>query len=160
MTDDMKAREEIKTRFWKCLSDSPFLMIGLSGQHEHSIPMNAQLDKDANGAFWFFTSKDNRLARAGDAMAQFAAKDHGLFACISGTLVPETDRTIMDKLWNNSIAAWYDGGKDDPNLLLLRYDLDDAEIWTADMGIKGIFKMVTGMKMKSDDLGEHAEVML
>src|SRR3546814_8861430 len=73
-------------------------------------------------------------------MAQFAAKGHELFACISGTLVSESDRTVLDKLWSNSIAAWYEGGKDDPKLVLLRFDLDDAEIWTADPGIKGMFK--------------------
>src|SRR3546814_2458007 len=92
--------------------------------------MNAQLDKDAHGAFWFFTASDNRLAAGGPAMAQFAAKGHELFACISGTLVSESDRTVLDKLWSNSIAAWYEGGKDDPKLVLLRFDLDDAEIWT------------------------------
>src|SRR3546814_12808152 len=78
-------------------------------------------------------------------MAQFAAKGHELFACISGTLVSESDRTVLDKLWSNSIAAWYEGGKDDPKLVLLRFDLDDAEIWTADPGIKGMFKLATGL---------------
>lgn len=61
---------------------------------------------------------------------------------------------------SNGVAAWYDGGKDDPNLVLLRFDLGDAEIWTADVGIKGMFKLMTGMKMKESDLGKHAEVAL
>ena len=150
----------IKKQFWKALADSPYLMVGATGEREHHIPMNAQLDKDANGAFWFFTATDNRLAAGGPAMAQFAAKDHGLFACISGTLRRESDRAVLDKLWNNGIAAWYEGGKDDPKLVLLRFDLDDAEIWTADPGIKGMFKLATGMTMKEGDLGKHAEVAL
>ena len=152
--------EDIKQQFWKALADSPYLMVGATGEREHHIPMNAQLDKDANGAFWFFTATDNRLAAGGPAMAQFAAKDHDLFACISGTLVHENNRAVLDKLWNNSIAAWYPGGKDDPKLVLLRFDLDDAEIWTADPGIKGMFKLATGMAMKDGELGEHATVTL
>src|SRR3546814_11297977 len=89
-------------------------MVGATGEREHHIPMSAQLDKDAHGAFWFFTATDNRLAAGGPAMAQFAAKGHELFACLSGTLVSESDRTVLDKLWSNSIAAWYEGGTDDP----------------------------------------------
>ena len=152
--------DDIKQQFWKALADSPYVMVGATGEREHHIPMNAQLDKDAHGAFWFFTATDNRLAAGGPAMAQFAAKGHELFACISGTLVSESDRTVLDKLWSNSIAAWYEGGKDDPKLVLLRFDLDDAEIWTADPGIKGMFKLATGMAMKDGELGEHATVTL
>lgn len=152
--------DDIKQKFWKSLADSPNVMIGLSGERDHHIPMRAQLDKDADGAVWFFTATDNHLSGGGDAMAQFAAKGHDLFACISGTLVRESDRNVLDKLWNNGIAAWYEGGKDDPKLVLLRFDLGDAEIWTADPGIKGIFKLMTGMTMKGDELGEHAEVAL
>ena len=151
---------DIKQQFWKALADSPNLMVGRTGEREHHIPMNAQLDADANSAFWFFTAIDNRLASGGPAMAQFASKDHDLFACISGTLRRETDRAVLDRLWNNGIAAWYPGGKDDPKLLLLRFDLDDAEIWTADPGIKGMFKLATGMTMKEGELGKHAEVAL
>src|SRR3546814_790678 len=152
--------DDIKQQFWKALADSPYVMVGATGEREHHIPMNAQLDKDANSAFWFFTATDNRLAAGGPAMAQFAAKGHELFACISGTLVRENNRAVLDKLWNNSIAAWYPGGKDDPKLGLLRFDRDDAEIWTADPGIKGMFKLATGMTMKDGDLGKHTEVAL
>ena len=152
--------DDIKKQFWKALADSPYLMVGTTGSREHHIPMNAQLDKDANSAFWFFTSTDNRLANGGPAMAQFASKGHELFACIAGTLVVENDRAVLDRLWSNGVAAWYDGGKDDPKLVLLRFDLADAEIWTADPGIKGVFKLMTGMKMNEGDLGKHAEVAL
>jgi general stress protein 26 len=93
-------------------------------------------------------------------MAQFASKGHDLFACISGTLRREDNRAVLDKLWNNSIAAWYEGGKDDPKLVLLRFDLEDAEIWTAEPNLKGMFKLATGMTMKEGDLGNHAEVTL
>jgi len=109
--------DDIKILFWKALADSPNVMVGATGEREHHIPMQAQLDKDASSAVWFFTATDNRLSGGGPAMAQFSAKGHELFACISGTLVHESDRSVLDKLWNNSIAAWYEGGKDDPKPL-------------------------------------------
>src|SRR3546814_12573105 len=96
--------DDIKQQFWKALADSPYVMVGATGEREHHIPMNAQLDKDAHGAFWFFTATDNRLAAGGPAMAQFAAKRHELFACLSGTLVSESDPTVHAKR----------GGKNNP----------------------------------------------
>lgn len=152
--------EDIKHAFWKALDASPYVMVGMTGEREHHIPMNAQLDNNANSAWWFFTATDNRLAAGGPAMAQFAAKGHDLFACISGTLRREESREVLDRLWNNGVAAWYPGGKDDPKLVLLRFDLEDAEIWTADPGIKGMFKLAAGMTMKEGELGEHATVAL
>ena len=160
---DMKTAEnidEIKEEFWESLADSPNVMIGLEGQHAHSVPMRAQLDEDANSAIWFYTSKDNRLAKGGRAMMQFASKGHDLFACISGNLVEESDETVIDKHWNNAAAAWYEEGREDPSLLMLRLDLGSAEIWEADPGIVGIFKMMTGMTMTGGEMGGHAKVAL
>lgn len=156
----MNDETAIKDRFWKELSESPFLMVGLENAHQHSLPMTAQLDKDANSAFWFYTSRDNRLAPGGPAMAQFAGKDHHLFACISGTLTEETDLSIIDAHWSNDVAAWYEGGRQDPNLLMLRFDLGDAEIWLADMTLKGVFKMLVGANVRSEVKGKHVEVSL
>ena len=160
---DMKSAEDldkIKKHFWKELADSPFVMIGLTGDGEHSIPMNAQLDKDANSAIWFFTSTDNRLARGGDTMMQFVSKGHDIYACVEGTLVEETDKARLDKMWDNSVEAWYEHGKSDPKLLMLRFDLGGAEIWEPDMGITGLFKMLTGNTIDKDNAGEHAKVSL
>ena len=152
--------DSIRAQFWKALEDSPFLMIELTGSDAHAIPMTAQLDKNANSAFWFYGTKDSRIAGGGPAMAQFAAQGHDLFACISGTLREETDPAVIDRYWSNQVAAWYEGGRSDPNLLMLRFDLGDAEIWTAEPGVKGRFKMITGMKMSSDEMGRHADIKL
>lgn len=152
--------DNIRTDFWKALESSPFLMVKLTGEHTHALPMTAQLDRNANHAFWFYTAKDNRLAAGGSAMAQFVAKGHDLFACISGTLREETDSAVIDRYWSRQVEAWYEGGRNDPKLLMLRFDLYDAEIWTADMGIKGLFKLVTGQPIRPQEAGHHAQVAL
>lgn len=156
----MSAESEIRERFWSEMTNSPFLMVGLNGSHEHSVPMTAQLDKNANHAFWFYTSKDNRLAPGGPAMAQFSAKDHYLFACIAGTLTPENDPAVIDRYWSKEVEAWYPGGRNDPNLLMLRFDLGTAEIWRADMTLKGVFKQLFGGDVTKEMQGKHAEIAL
>ncbi|WP_033074721.1 pyridoxamine 5'-phosphate oxidase family protein [Sphingopyxis sp. MWB1] len=152
--------DDIKKAFWKELANNPFLMIGLSGSHDHAIPMTAQLDKDNDGYFYFFHSRSGRLARGGGAMAHYAAKGHDLFACIAGTLTPVHDRALIDQYWSKPVEAWYEGGRDDPDLLMLRFDLADAEIWTADAGIKGLFKLMTGKTIREGEIGDHERVAL
>ena len=91
-------------------------------------------------------------------MAQYVSKGHDLFACLSGSARIDNDRTMIDKLWSKQVEAWFPGGKDDPNLALLRFDIDSAELWEADMSITGKLKMIFGGKIRSDEEGSHAKV--
>ena len=152
--------DDIRKTFWKKLADNPVLMVGLEANSDHSIPLSPQLDPDVSGKFWFYTNKDSRVADGGHAMAQFVSKDHDLYACIMGRLVEETDPAIIDKYWSKMVAMWYDEGRDDPKLLMLRFELDDAEIWEADRKIGGLFKLLTGQKVDQKDIGRHAEIAL
>jgi general stress protein 26 len=152
--------DDIRKQLWKALDNSPFMMMRLEGSNDHAIPMTAQLDPDNDGYFYVFHNQDGRLAQGGKAMAQYSAKGHDLFACIAGSLTDATDPALVDKYWSRTMEAWYEGGKDDPNLSLLRFDLADAEIWTADASIKGLFKMITGQTVKDGELGDHATVQL
>ena len=152
---------DIKQEFWKALAKSPFLMVKLDDSQDHALPMTAQLDKEEGpahgGAVWFFTDKNNRLAPGGLAMAQFSSKGHDLFACISGSIVEEKDEALIDSLWSPQASAWFEGGRQDPSLLALRFDLDDIEIWTADLGVVGLLKRMTGSKIDPQQAGEHVQ---
>ncbi|WP_443026166.1 MULTISPECIES: pyridoxamine 5'-phosphate oxidase family protein [unclassified Sphingomonas] len=151
---------EVAERMWKKMASSPFVMIKLMASEDHAEPMTAQLDPDADSAFWFYTRHDNRIAPGGPAMAQFVAKDHTIFACIHGTLTQETDPAVIDKYWSNMVEAWFDGGRQDPALRMMRFDLIDAEIWEGDESLAGKFKMLTGMKIKPSEAGRHVETAL
>lgn len=154
----MADTQEIKQHFWKKLADSPFVMIGLDGGRQHSEPLTAQLDEDQVDTLFFFVGKDNRLVAGGQAMAQFVAKGHDFFACLSGAARIDNDFALIDKLWNKQVEAWFPGGKDDPNLALLRFDIDSAEMWETDMSLAGKVKMLFGGKIKAGDAGSHAVV--
>lgn len=151
---------DIREKMWKAMADSPIVMLGLTDSNEHREPMHAQLDKDANSAFWFYTTKTNRNAAGGKAMAQFASKDHKVFACIAGTLVEETDPDIIDKYWSKHVSAWYKDGRKDATLKMLRFDLDEAEIWEADADFSAKVSVTFGGKVKPEEMGEHDKVKL
>lgn len=150
--------KQITRQMWETMADSPYLMMSLKSSSQHSEPMRAQLDEDANGRIWFYTTKENRIAAGGEAMAQFVGPDHKLFACISGHLVEETDPAVIDKYWSPAVAAWYKDGKKDESLKMMRFELTDAEIWSVDPSIAGMLKLSTGATLQPDEMGEHDKV--
>lgn len=135
MTDANK----MKDKFWDELDDSPFVMLGLAGVDEaHTQPMTAQFDDDLPNRIYFYTNRQNRLIQSLTAshagVLNFAAKGHDLFACVHGTLSVDNDRAVIEKFWSPIVSAWYEEGKDDPDLALLRFDLGAAQIWKAGTG--------------------------
>ena len=148
--------QEVAEKFIDKLKASPFVMLGLENDHQHSEPMTAQIDDDQPNTLFFFAGKDNRAAPGGAAMAQFASKGHDFFACLSGNVSKDTDTAQVDKLWNNQVEAWFPNGKADA--LLLRFDIDSAELWETDMTLGGKLKMLFGGTIHGDEAGSHAVV--
>lgn len=162
-----EAEYKLETGMWKALKDDRTVMLGLAGVEEgHSQPMTAQFlhDVDERGPIWFFTSKDTDLARSltqsHRAVLHFASKDHELFASLHGELVIDNNRQVIDQLWNSFIAAWYQGGKDDPKLTLLRLDPERAQVWLNESNLWAAVKLLLGSDPKQDYKDKVAEVQL
>lgn len=153
----MADQAQLKRDLWTKMSNSPFLMVGLT-DGQHSEPLTAQLDEDQVDTLWFFIGKDNRLAKGGSAMAQFVSKGHDFFACLSGSAQIQNDFAMIEKLWSPQVEAWFPGGRNDPNLALLRFDIDSAELWEADMSLAGKAKMLFGGTIRPNEAGSHARV--
>lgn len=151
---------ELKTKFWHAMKHSAFVMLQLDAAPDTVSPMTAQLDKEAHSAIWFFTTAQSRFAELGPATAIFSSKGHDLFARFHGHLVRETSRTRLDKQWSNFVAAWFPGGKEDPNLVMLRMELGDATIWGGDLDLLTTAKMAMGMDVRDDVKGQHVTTHL
>ena len=164
MADD----REIEVKFWNALKDSPFTMLGIEGARDGATqPMTVNFDdedRDA-GLLWIFTANDHDLTRAmgqsNRAIASYAAKGHGLFASLRGTLRIVNDRAVIDRLWNPIIAEWYEGN-DDPKLALVRFDVEDAKIWLSDVEgfLKPALNKLLGRKPEAGMKEKVAEVSL
>ncbi|TCM18107.1 general stress protein 26 [Novosphingobium sp. PhB165] len=145
----------VRETFWKAFAVSPITMIKLDNSHGHAEPMTAILDKEAHHAVWFVCRKDNRIGKGGRAMAQVATLDHEVFACAAGTLIEETDPAVRNAHWNKAVESWFPGGRDDPAVVMLRFEVDDAEVWTVDTSLKGVFRLATGGSIDPARIGEH-----
>ena len=75
-------------------------------------------------------------------------------------MTEETDAAVIDRYWSKQVEAWYPGGRNDPNLLMLRFDLGSAEIWRADMSLTGVFKMMFGGDVRDEMKTKHVEITL
>ncbi len=159
----MTDHAEIEAKFWKALKSDMTFMIGLAG-HDDPQPMTAMIEREGPGPIYIFSAKDVDLVRktatGARAVATFTAKGHTLFAGIEGDLVPDNDRATIDRLWNSHIAAWYPGGKDDPNLQLLRFDAEQAQIWLNETSLLAGIKSFFGQDPKPDYKDKTATVNL
>ncbi len=160
----MTDKTEIAAKFWKALRSDRTLMLGIAGA-DLSQPMTAQVDGDKGaGKVWIFTAKDTDLVkslRGGRmAVAQFVSKGHDLFAALEGKLTREDSRSTIDRLWNPFVAAWFEGGKDDPNLQLLNFEPRRAQIWLNDHSLLAGVKLLLGSDPKDSYKDKVAEVRL
>lgn len=160
----MATEAEITEKFWKALKSDMFVMLGVDGVDDgRAQPMTAQLLND-DGYVYFFTTKDNGLVQnmqaSPRAIATFVSKGHDLFATINGGLEEDQDRAKIDELWNPHVAAWYPGGKDDPQLLLIRLDPESAQIWLNENNMLAGIKALLGRDPKKDYQDKVAEVAL
>ena len=159
---DMADAQELEARLWKHLGDDRTVMLGAKGIAPR--PMTAIAENDS-APLWFFTAGDTDLGKALDrqpsleAVATFAAKDHDVFASISGTLVADNDPAVIDRLWNPFIAAWFEG-KDDPKLRLLRMDTADAHVWLNENSLLAGMKLVLGVDPKKSYRDKAGDVDL
>jgi general stress protein 26 len=140
------------------------MMLGLDGVEDgHARPMTAQVEKD-RGPIWFFTVTDNgivpQLEHGNRAIATFTSKGHDLFATVQGRLSVDTDPAVVDRLWNRFVAAWYEGGRDDPKLALLRLDAQQAEIWEDASSLLAGLKMLFGADPKQEYKDKVAKVRM
>lgn len=159
----MADNKQIEARFWKALRSDPVMMLGVDGVEDgFARPMAAQIDEDRS-PIWFFASSDNHIVDAvregRRAIATVAIKGE-LYASVRGNLSVSQDRAMVDKLWSPMAKAWFENGKDDPKLRLLRLDAEEAEIWLDGSSLVAGVKSLLGIDPKEDYKDDQAAVQL
>ncbi|KIN73015.1 pyridoxamine 5'-phosphate oxidase family protein [Sulfitobacter guttiformis] len=153
---------DLKEEFWDRLEDTRAGMLSADGAP--SVPMSHYSDDDG-GMIWFITAKGTELAKsaATPVKSQYivCSKDESLYARIDGTLEAVTDPATLDEIWNGIASSWFEGGKDDPDVQLLRFAPSEAEVWATGGGLNFMYEIakskVTGEK---PDLGMHGTLKL
>lgn len=165
MTDISKTKSDPLQQLWDVLEHTHAGMLGVEESGQHMQPMAPFVEKETN-SIWFYTRSDSDLVsavRAGDR-AHFCviSKDQDYHACLAGTIDEVKSREHIDKYWSAPVAAWFEGGKDDPSLTMLQLKLDDVSIWASTnsslrFGWEIAKANLTG---KEPDLGYHTQFSL
>lgn len=162
----MPTPQQLRDRFWKALKSDVTMMIGLEGIEDgHARPMAAQFEHEY-GPIWFFTTPHNallpKLKFGNRAVATFTSRDHDLFATLHGSVCLESDCSVLKRLWNPTVAAWFGGGKDDPTpkVELLKFKPERAEIWVNECSFVAGVKMLFGVDPQRDYKDMVADVRL
>jgi general stress protein 26 len=122
---------------------------------------------EEDGSLWFFTAMSSPKvseARADDGRVNVSYAHPGKmdYVSISGRASLVRDRAKMEELWTKWVEVFFPKGLDDPDLALLRVDIEKAEYWdspgTAVGRAYGIAKaLTTGNK---DAIGDNAKLNL
>ena len=130
MGTETEAREEL----WERIEDVRTAMLTTVDPDGmlRSRPMWTQGD-EFDGSLWFFIAKDSPSA---EAIAQnsrvglaYGAPDKDLYLSVVGQGHLVEDEAKAEEMWNTFVDAWFPGGSDDPNLTLLRVDVEQAQYW-------------------------------
>ena len=132
----------------------------------HARPMAvAQVEPD--GDLWFVTDRaSGKMDDIGaDAHVNVSMQGAGKFVSVSGNAAAVEDRAKVDEIWNEHMRVWFPGGKDDPNLVLLRVDAREGEYWdnSGANAIKYMFKAGRAYlrgERPTDDRTEHGKARL
>ena len=86
------------------------------------------------------------------------------YVCLAGSARVSQDRERLRGLWNDTFNAWFRGGPDDPDVVLIDCDIDFAEYWDGS-GVEGVRLMAEmgrarpgGEAVDPRRMGRHAEV--
>ena len=97
-----------------------------------SRPMATQ-ETDFDGTVWFFTRasspKIDEVEKEHQVNLSYSEPGDQLFVSISGKANLVRNRAKADELWTPAMKAWFPKGTDDPDLALLKVEVEKAEYW-------------------------------
>lgn len=129
----------------------------------------ALAEVEPDGTLWFATDRDSAKVDEleEDNHVVVTMQSSTKFVSLTGQAKLVDDREKVSRLWRAEWKVWFPGGKDDPNIRLLRIDGHRGEYWdnSGSSGVKYLIEagkaLVTGTR---PDAGEdpklHAKVLL
>jgi general stress protein 26 len=129
---EKNSTEQAQKNFFELLAkfDNAMLVTQTgTGGAPHARPM-AIAETSEDGSIWFITGADtpkiDELERNSNVVA--IMQNARQWLTVSGHAELHRDRARIHKVWKEAFRAWFDG-KDDPNIVLIRVNPNEAEYW-------------------------------
>jgi general stress protein 26 len=126
-------RVQPEDRIWEIVEKvGVCMMTTRSSAGLRARPLEARADRD-EATIWFLTdrraAKDNEIEAFPEICLTFIYPKEEVYLSMSGQASVARDTTRAHSLWNEEQQAWWPGGPSDPNVLVVRFKPEIAEIW-------------------------------
>lgn len=110
-----------------------------AGGHLRGRPMSAMSrPSDArafDGVLWFAsresTAKLDEIAQHPNVLLAYSEPKDQNYVSVSGTAQVVRDPAKVRELWSEPARVWFPKGPDDPDIALIRVEIESAEYWDA-----------------------------
>ncbi|MCG7281311.1 pyridoxamine 5'-phosphate oxidase family protein [Chryseobacterium taklimakanense] len=159
-TENLHSQEAVKKL--KELSESArtcMFCTELSTLPNNARPMSLQ-ECDQEGNLWFISSSDSNknFEIKDDNRVQLYFMNNGSseYLSIFGKAYIYTDKNTIEDKWSSFANAWFEEGKDDPKVTIIRVTPDETYYWDTKAGkfvsmVTFIASAVTGIKTDNSD---------
>lgn len=133
--------------------------------HVHAVPMSRQ-EVDDEGNIWLLFSSESEtydnLQTSKDVSLLYSDIGSYSFLSINGVAGISQDKARIDKYWNKMIEAWFEKGKEDPRIRIMKVAPLEAHYWDNKSNklvtfLKVATSAVSGAKL---DIGREGDLAL
>ena len=157
-------RHDDNEKIWSLIKDARVAMLTSDREGRlYSRPMVAS-QKAFDGSLWFFTRKSSPKVAEVEAHRQvnvaYASSSDNSYVSLSGVASIIDDQVAIDAHWNEWIKTWFPDGKQDPDIALIRVDVDTAEYWDAPSSkmVVAFDYLKARLTGKTPDVGENRTI--
>lgn len=159
--------EEAVEKLQALVKDTSVCMFftNLQVANHNSRPMTVT-DVDRNGNLWFFAKKSSSkvadIEKDNNVHLVFANPSIDSFLDLRGRASIEEDRRSIEEQWHPTLGKWFEKGKEDPEICLIKVKTDEAHYWdTNNTKMRKILKLVSpGSSGKDPKEGVHGELLV
>jgi general stress protein 26 len=133
MNEDLATIDDRKA-IWRRIENVPVAFFTSLSEDNglRARPLTTQC-VEAESRLWFFIERFGDLANDVKAnpraLVTYSVEADRFYASLTGRARVYVDPEKARELWSKLNGAWFPGGPDDPNLALLRVDVDHGETW-------------------------------
>lgn len=129
--DNLKAIDKLKNMVDKI--DIGMMCTNFSEEGKlHAVPMSRQ-EVDDQGNLWFLFSSQSEtyknLQKNNHISVLYSDIDNYNFLSINGIAELSQDKDRIEKYWSKMVEAWFEKGKEDPTIRILKVIPSEAHYW-------------------------------
>ena len=130
---------EHKKLIWDLIKDIKVgMLVTKEGETDDSMRARPMyLVQDAyDGTLYFYTSRNAEkvyeIENDRDVCITFSDVNEGVFVSLTGKASMTTDQELIDRYWNPGVNAWFENGKDNDDIAILKIKINRGEHWDSD----------------------------